>query len=492
MEDFKRMYVINNGEPAGWGWKTKTTFSIEVKNDILEISKISGRDMRMDEIKTAFGRFIEDYENQNGTIKQYERQNPYRFVSRIGMSGAEDTYIEVMKNEEFPTRKFMMHESCYGKCGHIKAFVYDYLDLNVAKGIFNIRENDKETYRYARENDENRNMKIISLQPRDVSRERGWIYPDTKPEQREVVDVDENMYIDNVDLDIYPYIALNILKADGFTAALHDLGRDMDIGRFSYFKDNYKFAEKLINMYPETFLWFDSEVQEEIVEHAEIDGDGLDYDDVMNAIIDSIDYFDGNDLAPNIANDEDIMKTLMEKSGGEMYIYAGSDIRYNPDMAKFAVQLDGDMIEYVPSNIEKYKEIALEAVKEYPPAIQRVALSALGDSDIEVVKVAVANDKKNDYENILAIVPARYQDNTEVVKASYEKNPESIQFASQRIQDGVEKYGTKFFDMENRPKTIGDLLQTAKEIRDNEAKAPKSDDKRNDDKKSDEAGPGDL
>lgn len=181
MKDFSRLFIIKNGECGGWTSSTRTSFVISVENDELSVKGKSGRDMYASEINTAFGRFLKEYEAEFGEkIALYERRNRYRFCFRQGSSGCQDTYVEIDKGDGFPERKFIMHESCFGKCGGFGCFVYDFLDMCLAGGFL---RTDDGFYVYPEEDDANSGLEMQVIKPRLTEYEEGWTFPWEKPEK---------------------------------------------------------------------------------------------------------------------------------------------------------------------------------------------------------------------------------------------------------------------------------------------------------------------
>lgn len=181
MENFKRLYIIRNGECGGWSNSNKTSFVISVEDDELSVKIKSGRDMYANEINTAFGRFLKEYEAEFGEkVALYERKHRYRFCFRQGSSGCQDTYIEVDKGDGFPSRKFMMHESCFGKCGGFSCFVYDFLDMCLAGKFLTVEDG---YYIYHEENDASSELEMQVVKPRLIEYEEGWTSPWEKPEK---------------------------------------------------------------------------------------------------------------------------------------------------------------------------------------------------------------------------------------------------------------------------------------------------------------------
>lgn len=176
MKDFSRLFIIKE-EDGGWA----SSFVISVENDKLSIKGKSGRDMYASEINTAFGRFLKEYEAEFGEkVALYERRNRYRFCFRQGSSGCQDTYIEIDDMDDgFPIRKFIMHESCFGKNGGFGCFVYDFLDLCVASK-FLIVENG--FYVYPEDEDANSELEMEVIKPRLIEYEEGWTSPWERPE----------------------------------------------------------------------------------------------------------------------------------------------------------------------------------------------------------------------------------------------------------------------------------------------------------------------
>lgn len=180
MKNFSRLFVIKNGECGGWTSSTRTSFVISVENDGLSVKGKSGRDMYASEINTAFGRFLKEYEAEFGEkVALYERRNRYRFCFREGSSGCQDTYIEIDMGDGFPVRKFMMHESCYGKNGGFGCFVYDFLDLCIASKFLIVEDG---FYVYPEDEDANSELEMQVIKPRLIEYEEGWTSPWERPE----------------------------------------------------------------------------------------------------------------------------------------------------------------------------------------------------------------------------------------------------------------------------------------------------------------------
>jgi hypothetical protein len=180
MKDFTRMYVIKNGAAGGWTNSTRTTFTLTVENDYLSMVVKDGRDPFTEEINTAFGHFIQDYEQENGKVELFQRVNPYRFTYRQGSSGCQTTFIEIDKGDGYPSRKRLLDQSCFGKCGSMCLFVYDFLDLCVADGFFTVGDG---TYVYAAEEDEfGKELEMQVIRPRLTQYEDGWTQPGEIPD----------------------------------------------------------------------------------------------------------------------------------------------------------------------------------------------------------------------------------------------------------------------------------------------------------------------
>lgn len=174
MMDFSRMFVVN-GVAAGWTEVSKAVFILSVVGDYLKLILKAGRDPFAYEVNTALGRFLEEYEAEYGPVERYQRSHPYRFAFSQGMSGRQDTFIEIDNGDGYPTRHHLMHESCYGKASDMGGFVYDYLDLCVVGGFFEIKDG---CYRYIREEDKAADaveMKVVK--PRLTEYEEGWTSP---------------------------------------------------------------------------------------------------------------------------------------------------------------------------------------------------------------------------------------------------------------------------------------------------------------------------
>ena len=170
MRNFRRLFVVNNGSDS-----RRTSFVIAVEEDMLSVRVKSGRDMFANEINTAFGRFLKEYEAEfSEKVALYERHSHYRFCFRQGSSGCQDTYIEFDKGDGFPERKFLMHESCFGKCGGFKCFVYDFFDLCLASDFLKAEDG---FYTYSEANDGNADCEMQVIKPRMLAFEEGWTPP---------------------------------------------------------------------------------------------------------------------------------------------------------------------------------------------------------------------------------------------------------------------------------------------------------------------------
>ncbi|MCQ2571197.1 MAG: hypothetical protein MJ154_03045 [Candidatus Saccharibacteria bacterium] len=167
MKNIRRIVVVHNNGCNGWSESENTTFSVEIMGDILRVRKISGRDMFPSEINTAVGRILA----MVGPVKRYCRSYRYRFCYRTGMSGCQDTFIEIDRVTGYPDRKLMFHESCYGKCSGFSCFVYDFLDLCLSVGFLDDVNGE---YFYDPDEDGGSGVNMRILRPRDTSREEGW------------------------------------------------------------------------------------------------------------------------------------------------------------------------------------------------------------------------------------------------------------------------------------------------------------------------------
>jgi hypothetical protein len=127
------------------------------------------------EINTAFGRFLQLYEQEFGEkVALSERKHAYRFAYLTGSSGRQDTYIEVDRVDGFPDRKFIMHESCFGKCDGFSCWVYDFLDLCLVSGFL---KDEGGFYTYNPEEDAQSELQMQIIKPRLTHFEEGWIRP---------------------------------------------------------------------------------------------------------------------------------------------------------------------------------------------------------------------------------------------------------------------------------------------------------------------------
>ena len=173
--NIRRLFVVQNNGAAGWTSVDRTVFTISLENDWLRVVKKSGRDMFPSEINTAIGRLLQEYRAEfEVPLARYRRQHRYRFCYRTGQSGCQDTFIEVDKGDGFPERKFLFHESCYGKCSGFECFAYDFLDLCVAEGFL---ADEDGTYVYHQEQDAGADVEMTIVKPRLLGYEHGWNTP---------------------------------------------------------------------------------------------------------------------------------------------------------------------------------------------------------------------------------------------------------------------------------------------------------------------------
>lgn len=179
MNDFSRLFMVS-GVAAGWTNASKTVFVLSVVGNYLRLILKAGRDPFAYEVNSALGRLLEEYEAEYGPVERHQRSHPYRFTFSQGMSGRQDTFIEIDNGDGYPTRHHLMHESCYGKASDIGGFVYDYLDLCVVGNFFEIKDG---CYRYIREEDEAADtVEMRVVKPRFVEYEEGWVSPSDYPE----------------------------------------------------------------------------------------------------------------------------------------------------------------------------------------------------------------------------------------------------------------------------------------------------------------------
>ena len=176
MKNFTRLFKVTDGNADGWTDSTRTTFVLKIESNILEMYVKGGRNPFVQEVNTAFGLLLKEYETEFGEkVETYHRRCRYRFCFTEGMSGCQDTYIEYDKNGDgFPTRSHMLHESCFSKASNVKCFVYDFLDLCVAIGFISSEDG---CYIYDPENDANSDMHVSIIKPRLLDLEDGWTSP---------------------------------------------------------------------------------------------------------------------------------------------------------------------------------------------------------------------------------------------------------------------------------------------------------------------------
>lgn len=180
MKNFRRMFVIKNGEAAGWTNSTRTTFVLSVEDNVLTMKVKSGRNPFTNEINTAFGLFLQEYAQEYGQLSTYKRTNPYRFVYQQGLSGRQTTYIELDTGDGFPKRKRLLDMSCFGKVWSMSLFVYDFTDLCVACKFFRVEDGK---YVYDQSHDKiGKEIDMTVIRPRYIEHEDGWTQPGNYPE----------------------------------------------------------------------------------------------------------------------------------------------------------------------------------------------------------------------------------------------------------------------------------------------------------------------
>lgn len=178
VRNFARMFVTE-GENISWTDANKTGFIIAVRDGEFSVYKKFGRDMYTQEINTAFGKFLQEYEAEFGEkIAVGKRTCRYRFCYHEGMSGAQDTYIEYDDGDGFPRRKHITHMSCFGKSDGLRCYFYDFADLCVTERFLKIEDG---CYIYDEENDANSEQEFKIIKPRLLWYEEGWVSPYERP-----------------------------------------------------------------------------------------------------------------------------------------------------------------------------------------------------------------------------------------------------------------------------------------------------------------------
>lgn len=175
----KKLCIIDNGSAAGWTGSTRTMFTVEINHSYISVQHKSGRDMFTYEVNTAIGRILQEHARIYGITYQSKRENPFRFCYNQGASGCQDVFIEEIKDDfDFPERRFMFHESCYGKTSGFCTNLYDYLDLAVISGFLQLKKDEEgcRYYAYDPEKDAMKDLSIKMINPREISKEDGWMY----------------------------------------------------------------------------------------------------------------------------------------------------------------------------------------------------------------------------------------------------------------------------------------------------------------------------
>lgn len=174
----KKLFIINNGEAAGWSDSTRTEFTVEINDYYIIVNWKGGRDMFAGEVNTAIARLLQESDRLYGVTEKYQRKSKFRFCYRTGSSGCQDTFIEYIKDDdEYPERKFMFHESCFGKTAGFKVFKYDFLDLAVVSGFLHLDTlaDGRKYYAYDPMQDNLKDLEMLMIDPRDITSEEGWI-----------------------------------------------------------------------------------------------------------------------------------------------------------------------------------------------------------------------------------------------------------------------------------------------------------------------------
>lgn len=188
MKNFRRLFVID-GDVADWSDATITRFVIDYDefDDRITVKKKGGRDMTMYELYAALGRFLIEYEKETGEkVSVVERRHCYRLCYHDGVSGCRDYYIEEDVEDGFPNRRFILHESMFGRNGGFGGRLGDVLDLLRALEVLKVENG---YYVYPEEEIEEPEMKVVK--PRYTSREIGWCSPMDTPELVPLVTVRE-------------------------------------------------------------------------------------------------------------------------------------------------------------------------------------------------------------------------------------------------------------------------------------------------------------
>lgn len=183
MTDFTRLYILSDSkgaENAYWGsGKGTSGIIISLKEDKLKVFVKFGCSPMSWEVNSLFGLFFNEYMSINSTVDVFKRTRPYRFVYKTGVSGCQDTFLEVDNGDGFPSRKKITHMSMCGKMNQeISCYVYDFLDLAVSGGLFTVFQ---EVYYFYNEKNDSAAVDVASrvqvIKPRETAKETGWVQP---------------------------------------------------------------------------------------------------------------------------------------------------------------------------------------------------------------------------------------------------------------------------------------------------------------------------
>ncbi len=175
----KILFEITGIENVGFtaSESTRTMFLVNLdRNNQLEVVPYAGRHPFTEEVNAAIAVFLKEA----GPLKRYVRRYKYRFCYKTGMSGCQDTYIEYEKVKGFPTRKFLCHQTAYGKTEGFKVFLYDFLDLAVTAGFLKVKDNE---YTVPEGADKLEGASIRVIRPRNTEKEDGWSYSCEYPKE---------------------------------------------------------------------------------------------------------------------------------------------------------------------------------------------------------------------------------------------------------------------------------------------------------------------
>lgn len=177
MQDFARAFQLRR---AG---QVVEEFLLSVKNDILLLKVRLGRGPTSAEFNAAIVRLMKAYEIAYGPLERPRRKYPVRFIMKTDKDGSEAVIIEEEIDEGYPTSRNILTFSYGGDCDMTSCtFMYDVLDVLVADSRVRLTNKQGQQYYCFLELGYDGLDSMVTIGPRDTSRESGWAHqPDEIP-----------------------------------------------------------------------------------------------------------------------------------------------------------------------------------------------------------------------------------------------------------------------------------------------------------------------